>query len=539
MKKHNVAKRLGIASLCLATAVSAFSGIASLGENVALAESSATDFIHTAVADENVTINENGLLIESDEAYNATFKAVFTGNTTLNFRFPETYTDADGDKRPDAFYGDFKFTITDATNDNNYFDVIYYNNASMNGSTTQFCTSVYVKYGSDVRMGYPRNDTSWYNKIQTSSSFTFGPFFLGYGIRLDHEGYWNTYSKKDGVLNLVWDNDVLTVKATGYNKNWVQRPIAAFDGTEKFVSGTSWGLPKLSFPNGYTIKFSSNVTGARSYNASTGTMDATTVSDMGTDVLFSSITSGGTTYDFTTMTECPNNTQTQQFANTFNALETQATAAGKVFLGWKNTTTNALYPANSIVRKVGSETYDPVVIDFDLINGASVRIDTGVNSQSGIRFQTTFKADEYEAVKDYIDSFGTLVAWTETLETIGKDFTIYNYQAESTAKKVENTKGVFDYSKNGNDYKAYSMAITLKPESSTKRYSARGYLVVKYEDGTTRTIYTDYNAAENSRSVAEVAYRLKTNDQNAYSALSTAQKNVIDSYAEAYVVPQA
>ena len=538
MKKHNVAKRLGIASLCLATAFSAFSGIASLGENVALAESSATDFIHTAVAYENVTINENGLLIESDEAYNATFKAVFTGNTTLNFRFPETYTDADGDKRPDAFYGNFKITITDATDDSNYFDIVYY---AYTYQTDYFITSVKVMHNGQTRMTNRKGGT-WYNTQKTgAASYAFGPMFQNYGFNTTHK---DTYKDAICPINLVWTDDVLAVQAKWYDigKSSGTTTIAAFDGTSSFVSKTSWGLPKLSFPNGYTIKFSSNVTSAISYSAVDGKMKSTIVDDKGTDVLFSSITTndGATTYDFTTMTERPNDSQTQQFDNTFHALETQAPAAGKVFLGWRNTTTNALYPAYSIVRKVGSETCDPVVIDFDLINGASVRIDTVEYGQSGIRFQTMFKADEYETVKDYISEFGTLVAWTETLEEIGKEFTISNYQtSHRTVKKVENTKGVFDYSKGGNDYKAYSMAITLNPESYTQRYSARGYLVVKYVDNTTRTIYTDYNAAENSRSVAEVAYRLKTNDQNAYSALSTAEKNVIDDFANAYVIAEA
>ena len=72
----------------------------------------------------------------------------------------------------------------------------------------------------------------------------------------------------------------------------------------------------------------------------------------------------------------------------------------------------------------------------------------------------------------------------------------------------------------------------------TKAFSARGYLVIYYADGLTNTVYTDYNETDNSRSIAEVAYRLKTMNPDSYNAISDAKKAIMDAYATAYVAPQ-
>ena len=65
----------------------------------------------------------------------------------------------------------------------------------------------------------------------------------------------------------------------------------------------------------------------------------------------------------------------------------------------------------------------------------------------------------------------------------------------------------------------------------TKAYSARGYIEVQYADGTTEYIYTDYNEADNSRSIQQVAQNLIATDAAAYEAMTTTQKAIIDGYA--------
>lgn len=511
MKKNKIVKRFGVLSLCLSTAISAFSGITLPNNNVAVAAEletiQTTDFVYTGA---EVTQEMNGLRISSDNAYQATFKGVFTGDTTFKFRFPESYTD--------ALYGDFTFRITDATDDSKYFDITYYVE-----NEEYFATALYVQYQDEIRMSNDRAAPSWFNtKITGRQNHKFAPCFLS-------KAYDETKNKRFGSLSLEWMDGILSVSSntTGLQKESTMLTIASFDDTydtskpnNGFQDQVSWGLPKINFENGYTVSISSSIEDKRT-------------ADKGSDVLFSSITNDGKTYNFKQDTLTRDN-KMEAFDNSFKFLTTKQTAEGKVFLGWQNTKTNKLYPAYSIVRK--GETYEQVSLGFDIVDGASVRIDTSENGRSGLRFQTLFTANEYEAIKEagFLKSFGTLVAWTDTL-TKG-DFTIENYQSESTFAQVQNTKGTFEYTdSDGEKYAAYSMAVYVDPDHFTMEYSARGYLVIEYADGSTRTIYTDYNAEDNSCAIAEIANDFKTKNPDVYKAMTQAQKDVIDAYVTSYL----
>ena len=467
-----------------------------------------TDFVHTAAA---VSQDENGLLIASNEPYKATFKGVFRGDTTLNFRFPETYTDWWG--------GDFKVRLTDATDDTNYFEVHY--QAKTDGSGYHH-TQGYVEYNGQIRSSrYYSATEQYYNAYQHWGNAVVSPSFL------NTEGKDNNTITRQGVLSFVWDGDVLSVM-TNNPLNDSTRTIAAFDGTETFIAKDtpSWGLPKLNFANGYTISVSSSFDRTQT---SASTDNSILVTDKATDVLFTSIQNGTTVYDLKTST-IEKDTKQVAFEDTFEILTAKDTA-GKVFLGWKNVETGELYPAYSAVRKQEGVTYEAVMLGFNSLSGATVRVDTSENGKSGIRFQTLFNTAEYETVKDYIQSFGTLIAYTDTLTTAGREFTITNYEGVSTFAKVQNTKGTYSYKDtNGEACTAYSMAL-VDIKNYEKAYSARGYIVVEYMDGTTQTIYTDYNAENNSRSIQQVAQRFKELAMEAYEEMTPEQKAIIDNYA--------
>lgn len=528
MKRNNVVKRFGIASLCLATAFSAISGITSLGNKVAFAEDTVqlADFLHTTASVSKETrdvhtkktevTSTDCLRISSDAAYAATFKTVFTGNTEFRFAFPEAYDSTVG------HFGDFKFRVTDAMDDNEYFDIVY--QKTTNGTT------LYLEWNGHTIQAYAASADAanyvkasyYYDSIQTAASANVAPAFMGYDPK-------QSYDTREGKLSFLWSGDVLSVTTNSTSKqdnsDAITAVVAKFDGTydpeatkNGFVEKTSWGLPKMTFENGYTISFSSDFT-----NANT--------TDHATDVSFSKITTGGTTYTFAseTMTK---DAQMQAFENTFATLteaDVPTQTPGKVYLGWMNTTTNQLYTSFAVMRK-GS--YEACIIDYDTVNGASVRI----AGRSGIRFQTTFDAEQYDEFKaaGIIKSFGTLITYTDTITTVGKDFTIENYQDQETFAKVENTKGTFEYTDGSKTYKAYTVGL-VDIQDYTKAYSARGYVVIAYANGVTATLYTDFNITDNSRTIAEVANRLKTTDEAAYEEMSDAQKAIIDAYAAAYV----
>ncbi len=550
MKRNNVAKRFGIASLCLVTALSAFSGIASQKSDVALAdgEIAVTDFVYTTA--ETVTpqtkvktksdgsTTATGLRLSSNSSYMGMFKTVFTGNTTLNFKFPEEFNTTTRE-----YYGDFTIHIADVDDDSNYFDIVYYA-SQVAADKDQPNTSVSLKYvtkdGKKLTRSSKYHDTTiWYTSDEPETTGqTCAPNFLSY----NYTGSKNGDPYKMGYLELNWTDDVLTVWRPGLNRT--KGPLGAFDGTYNpeawnngFKNGTSWGLPKLEgFKDGYTITFSSNIS---KYIVKGDTDVAPTTTDTGTDVFLTSITDklgGAVLYDLSKATVAVDDGMTN-FENTFGVLTTQEVAAGKAFLGWKNTATNALYPANSLVKK--SDSYEAVIINYDTINGASVKVDT-TGSKSGIRFMTAFNIDEYAAVEQYITERGTLVAVTSALDA-SKDFTIANYKdviaTDGNVKKVRNDSGVFDYkARNGTTYKAYSIAITFENVSSDYyaiAFSTRGYFVLRYTNGSAATIYTDYDAKYNSRSIAQTAYKLRAAGTE-YNRYTQAQKAIVDKYADCY-----
>ena len=225
-----------------------------------------TDLLETTG---NVTQNEKGLTISSNEAYTGTFKGIFVGDTTLRFTFPETYKN--------AYYGDFKFRITDATNPNNYFDINYYVvNASLN------YTAAYVQYQKEIRMT-AHNGASWQKEVQMNKqNYHSAPSFLSTSGTGD-----NTFDgSRMGILSLVWTDGVLDVQVNSARNADAQKmmTVAKFDGTydtEKVDNGftgsaDSFGLPKLSFENGYTISISSSI-------------ESSATEDKGTDVCFKEI----------------------------------------------------------------------------------------------------------------------------------------------------------------------------------------------------------------------------------------------------------
>ena len=474
----------------------------------AVAYLKATDFVYTQATVSQTTA---GLKVASETPYKGRLKGVFTGETTLEFIFAQQHEG--------WFAGNFVFRITDAVDETKYFDVEYKAvHRWESGTYTEIGdTNAVVKYGDEVRTA-KQSGATWYNKEVMGAAAGQNNVLSSPSMTI------NGYSKNVGILKLGYDAQGHFAVTVSNQTNDNSRTIAAFDGTNDFVDQTSWGLPEMPFANGYTISFSSE-------------FESEETTDRATDVLFKTIENGIATYDFTANSEMEKDVIITGFEKSFELLGAyeESLPAGKVFLGWKNTQTGKLYPANDYARKNEDETLEALVVSFDTLTGASVRIDTSENGQSGIRFTTVFDMEEYTQISSYIQSMGTIVAYTDTLTSAGLEFLPENYEVGSTIAKVENTKGTYEYFDNvtQKSYTAYSMAI-VGIKDYAKAFSARAYLVVEYADGSTQTIYSDYNQTDNSRSIAHVAYLVKTVTVDKYNAMSTAQKAIIDEYSAEY-----
>ena len=209
------------------------------------------------------SMEQDGVLVEADGAYSGSINGIFTGDTTLTFGFQadEPYNNS----------SNFIIRISDVTDPSNEFIVKYRTVWTWDGGGE---TGVLVGYdvNGDGSIAEPEMRSSKYD----SPSTWYGNEGDIWGeLVLTAPAFSNYYGDKSGNLQLHWDGDVLQVLAQ-HHVNKGMRVIAAFDGTDNFVSGTSWGLPKIQFPQGYRIEFEAW--------------------DPGPDVYFSSVTTGGQTY---------------------------------------------------------------------------------------------------------------------------------------------------------------------------------------------------------------------------------------------------
>ena len=142
MKRNNVAKRFGIAGLCLATAVSAISGFSLLYKDVALAEGlTSIEPVSLVTASENATVTyEDGVRVSSDASYSGEINYTFEENASFVVKFPET---TDGT----WWNGNFVYRISDATDESNYFDIVYGVNTTWTSSGKKVgYTDISVQY---------------------------------------------------------------------------------------------------------------------------------------------------------------------------------------------------------------------------------------------------------------------------------------------------------------------------------------------------------------------------------------------------------
>ena len=198
----------------------------------------------TAGADKSGSVTHKGLLVSANEekgSYNGKINGILTGDTTINFNFVGTLFD--GESRY-ARYIDFKLRITDATDSENYFDIVWFND----GWNSWYNAAKVVDKNGNQRTTRRDADSNG-NTIYTQEPANNADNHLGL---LPYYGGDNT---KSGKIELKWVDDILEVHALTVQENDII--VAKFDGTEA-VDNTAknYGLAKIAFPKGYVVTFS-------------------------------------------------------------------------------------------------------------------------------------------------------------------------------------------------------------------------------------------------------------------------------------------
>ncbi len=173
------------------------------------------------------------------------------------------------------------------------------------------------------------------------------------------------------------------------------------------------------------------------------------------------------------------------------------------FLGWEDAS-GKLYPVGGTYTVSGS---DQVVLtavtldieDYELLSGASALIE----EPTAIRFEVQENATAVSALGAVVKEKGAIIVETSRLtDAILADGTFS--ADELTAAGITFDKVVFTTAENGVYYAAKEGITDLGTD-----YSAVAYMTVEYEDDSTVTYTSAYNATRNSRSVkaiAEAAY---------------------------------
>lgn len=188
----------------------------------------------------------------------------FSGNMSIDFEFPQQFNDANTGNG-----ARFTFTVYDP-NGNAAFDIVYENAGG-------WYTAVYVKMGDNIRTfiedgsydGWSGDKGTMFYSVPTGDRCLIYP---GAGIMYNEPG-------KFGTLQLVWEGNVLNVRATDRNGNLFT--FAEFDGSEPYsaqeldtqnavvldmTAERRFGLPLMDgsdgegvdLTHGYSVGFSSS-----------------------------------------------------------------------------------------------------------------------------------------------------------------------------------------------------------------------------------------------------------------------------------------
>lgn len=140
----------------------------------------------------------------------------------------------------------------------------------------------------------------------------------------------------------------------------------------------------------------------------------------------------------------------------------------------------------------------PLYLDLNIVAGASVRTAT----PAGLRFTSTVSEPHYQALVATGATFelGTVIAPTDY---ITDEFTYADITADGESCLRIPCKVFWSQDENIRTFTGVISNILEK--NYNRSFSARAYVSVTYEDGSSRTFYSGYDSGANSRSAYGVA----------------------------------
>ncbi len=247
MKKKNI-KNLSISLASTLAGLALIGGVCTLSPVNAVAETPSKDDLFTSWVTPEYTTNGATFTTDNTQyaetkgnAFDVQLNGLFNDDVTIDFEMPEEYNTIQTGK----FF--MAFRVADAKDSTEYFDVVWNLSVRVNGFT-----QVYVVYQDEVRTNYCDHTTL--SAIQNSFISRNMFYCPTSNTKSNRTTEWvdNT-----GSLKLDIDaNNVLSVAVKHYDGTYPV--LAKFDGTKAFnATSLTYGLPKLSFEDGYTVTYKS------------------------------------------------------------------------------------------------------------------------------------------------------------------------------------------------------------------------------------------------------------------------------------------
>lgn len=197
---------------------------------------------------------------------------------------------------------------------------------------------------------------------------------------------------------------------------------------------------------------------------------------------------------------------------------------------WIGTTENGvkrLIPAGTRITLVPGLTFSGYCPNFGMLEGASIRVD---GEHTGLRFQMTADCDYHDELtlyfgRDQVVS-GILIVPTDYLED-----TEFTHEAilEKYGVLADVVNKRWHPESTSEHYTAYGTLTNLFEGNYGRKFSARAYVKITYEDGSDFIVYGDYDEAKHSRSAYEVAKAAYADTEAGYTE---EQMAVITSYMD-------
>jgi hypothetical protein len=214
----------------------------------------------------------------------------------------------------------------------------------------------------------------------------------------------------------------------------------------------------------------------------------------------------------------------------------EATLQGTNLLGWIDDKDN-IYPAGATIRLSKTTEFKAVTSIVELQTGAGIRW-AELEQERGIRFETYVSKAALDTLGSSRFEIGALIL---PYEKYDDGITVEN-AAEYTAVNVADPKV---YGEIGDNYRYYCGVVDFEKYFDASqaaladmKMTAVSYLKVMYSDGTVKYFYDRPDAADNVRTVSEIARAALADTSFGYTARQIEILKLYDKYSNEETIPE-